>query len=227
MRTYSLEELEKTKNKLEKWIKYEKESLDDYQHFYKMEGEYYFSLSFSGIHLNAEHTKLKDLFDIKTRKPLTKLEKKHIGNTCKNIVHMEGRLSEVNHKIFKFYFSDDLGGESEKTKNKKNRIRDKTLIEEYIELALKLGDIPKGKKHHTTTLYRKLNNRYFLTSLINTIMKKKDSNYNYSEDNFYLLDKLYNHFSSKLLGIVNMDDIGEKHPKEFEYKDGIDYSNHL
>lgn len=108
MRGYSLEELKETKNKLEKWIDEGKEFLGDYRDFFFKNGKYYFFITYYGIHKGADETELKDLIDIKTKKPLTELEKKHIENTCKKIVRLNKRWGEVNHKITTFYLGENF-----------------------------------------------------------------------------------------------------------------------
>jgi len=61
MSNLSLAEFKEIKNKLEKWITKDREFLEDYKHFYQKKGEFYFSLRYPGIHLNAKLIKLNAL----------------------------------------------------------------------------------------------------------------------------------------------------------------------
>jgi len=224
MKKYSLTELEKIKSKLETWIKNDRLYLGEYKEFYFRDGEYYFFISFTGLHKNTTQTKLDDLWDTKTGEPLPEKTRQNIKSICEKIYNEENRLKTANEKILRFYLGDDFSVQNYKSQKSRNRVTDKKRIEQYLAIAFKLNDIPKGEKYLDKTMYRKLGDKQFLINLTTTLQKKKESNYNYSTDKIYLIDILYNHFAAKLLRIVKKESIVKKQPQDIEYSDDLDFN---
>jgi len=120
MSELSLSELEKLEKKLLLWIKNDRKYLGDYNDFYFSEGEYYFHISYTGLVKNATITKLNDLWDIQTKKPLNDKQKASIKATCDKIIKEEKRLREIEKEISTAILGDEFFEESKKNTNKPN-----------------------------------------------------------------------------------------------------------
>ncbi len=137
------------------------------------------------------------------------------------------RLSSINHKkllfrkeLLKSLFNKSEVAIQEKSVDRK-KIENDVHIENYINKAIKLNDIPKGNKNKT--LYRKLRNVVFLISLSEKIMTKMKSKYNYSIEKRELLEILYDDTLEKLKRVKRNQEKPKKQLKTIEYEDGIEY----
>lgn len=222
MSELSLTELEKLQDKLLLWIKNDRNYLDDYKDFYYSEGEYYFHISFTGHSLskNATVTKLNDLWDLQTKKPLNDKQKANIKAICDKIIKEEKRLREIQNQISTAILGDNFFEENIIRKRKNNeRIEDNKRIDHYIKTAIKLNDIPRGSKYLDKTMYRKLNDKSFLTILFTAINKKKK--YKTSLDKSEMLTELENYIILKINRITQKEQKTNKQLKTTEYNDNI------
>ncbi len=97
---YNLFALEKIRDDLKKWIRKDREFLDEYKHFYYRDGELYFHLRHPGIHLNGSPTKLEDL-------PLTSKQKQNIEAVCHKIRNQEADLRYKEREIKELHKRDN------------------------------------------------------------------------------------------------------------------------
>ena len=223
---YNLFALEKIRDDLKKWIRKDREFLDEYKHFYYRDGELYFHLRHPGIHLNGSPTKLEDL-------PLTSKQKENIEAVCHKIRDQEADLRYKEREIKELHKRDNsrdefLGKDSEKeeyekvlsgkikevarrkgkseakdTKRKVNRTKykDSDLIEVLINCALKIKTIPKLKdlegSASNSTWSRKFSNKKFLIDLLNTLQSRKIKKYPYSVDTTLLFEDMIQYYNGK------------------------------
>ena len=77
------------------------------------DGEFYFYIIFRYSHKTDKLTRLDELWDYKTKKPLASKKKNQIKDLCNKIIQLENRLLKVDIEILRLY---NLGNDFSKEK---------------------------------------------------------------------------------------------------------------